>query len=250
MTIPASARTLSGQEKEHANDAIQLERLIYLTPNLDSLTKSFVDRGFRVVRGTFDPLGVSSNYVWLPSGQIIELTTTYSRDSADWRVQAIRKYSTHIAGLRFRVRSVAKTFTSLTTPKTILQADSSATYPRLLPGEPRTPDYAFALRSPKPLDVVFVGSDSARTLPVYDSLPPNGLRRIMWLLLTVSDTTEALLRQTFEDLGLHRSHEGCCDYWVIGPPQNRTAIRFELPSTTFKGEGDWLSIEEGGIVFD
>jgi hypothetical protein len=72
----------------------------------------------------------------------------------------------------------------------------------------------------------------------------------MWLLLTVSDSTESLLRQTFADLKIPRAHEGCCDYWLIGPADHRTALRFELPSTTFRGSGNWLSIEEGGVVFD
>jgi hypothetical protein len=231
---------------------------VYLTPNLDSLTRAFVRRGFSVARGEFDPLGVSRNYVNLPSGQTIALETTYSWDTSDWRVRAIRDYGTHVSGLIFRTDSLEGLRAAISVDATPIEQFSIYSPP----GD-TSPRDGFALAGPQPLDVVVLSSHEVKDslidikdsiLDVKDSLgdsqPPNGLRRVMWLLLTVSDTTESQLRQFFDDLGVHRSHAGCCDYWILGPLELPVAIRFELPSTTFRGQGEWLSIEDGGVVFD
>lgn len=225
----------SARPEALGRSAIELDRLIYLTGNLDSLSRSFQSKGFVLERGRFNALGVSENFVRLPYGQTIVLQTTNSTDTSDWRVKAIRDYGTHIAGLYFRTRILESVFAAIHSAKTeFIDSDSGRR--------------SFALQHPAPLDVVC--TDSPDTLSESHVMHPNGLRRIMWLLLTVSDSTETLLRQTFNDLGIERAHEGCCDYWLLGPPEQRTTLRFELPSTTFRGTGNWLSIEDGGVVFD
>ena len=233
MTIPSQARSQS--------NLVALERIVYLTGNLDSLTWSYIDNGFAVQRGEFEPFGTMHNLVRLPSGQTVELQSTASEDTNDWRRKAVAWYGTHVDGIVFRVPDAARLF---------LKFDSLG-----IPHGPLLPSYhgeklsvGFGLQGPEPLDVSFISYDSA--VPQHTvNMPPNRFRRISWLLLTASPDEERLLRSVFGALGLRKLHEGCCDYWLLGPPEYPLAIRFELPSTTFACEGHWLSIENGGVIY-
>ena len=165
-------------------------------------------------------------------------------DTNDWRRQATRAYGTHITGVVIAVPSV---------DSLALRLDTAGVQHGPLADIilERKNGRSFGLVGPQPLGISFVEFGKARPAPVDDTtrMPRNRLRRISWLLVTASPREEANLRKVFAALGLRQLHEGCCDYWLLGPPENRTAIRFELPTTTFRGGGDWLSIESGGVVY-
>jgi hypothetical protein len=216
---------------------VTLERILYLTNNLDSLTRHFVKDGFEVRSCEYDLSGVQRNEVDLLCGQVVELESLVPSDTSDWRWKAIAAYGTHVCGVVLHVADasqLAQALDSLSIPHGSIQ-----TYNR---------ETAFGLDSPMPLDISFASCDSA-VLQKTAPLSENRFSRISWLLLTASPKSEAMLRRVFSALGLKEGHEGCCDYWMIGPPENRVGVRFELPSTTFFSSGDWLSIEPGGVVF-
>ncbi len=220
------------------NDVL-LERVVYLTPNLDSLTRTFRKQGIRISAAQFDPLGTERNSILLPSGQTIDLETTHSTDSDLWQNRALRAYGTHVSGITLTMNDVR--------PLTRRLDSIGIEHSPIIPtngGE----SLRFAITGPQPLDIVF---ESPVRLPIpakEDTGDVRQLRRISWLLFTTSPKEEEILRNLFAALGLTKKHEGCCDYWLIGPPENRIGVRFELPSTTFIGKGDWLSIEPGGVV--
>ena len=221
-------------------NAITLERISYLTPNLDSLSRTFQKQGFRISSSEYDPLGVEQYSIVLPSLQTVELETSHSSDSADWRRKAIRAYGTHVSGVVFSVpdiRILARTFDSVGISHSAIEADRQGA------------SIHVGMTGPQPLDVVFESPPSSPKPPAVDTVEQPRLSRISWLLLTASPSEEALFRRIFSALSLRKKHEGCCDYWLIGQPENRIAVRFELPTTTFFGKGDWLSIEPGGVVF-
>jgi len=226
---------------------------VYLTGNLDSLLHSFAEQGFEIAggplngtreSGTYTPLAhdwsaplPQVNKVLLPSGQRVEFQSPPTNDTSDWRWRAVAAFGTRVAGIILRVRDIpglARAFDSLNIPHGPVERSASG--------------LSLGLLGPEPLDVAFVSGDSAPQLHV-SNIPPNRFTRISWLLLTASEKSEVTLRLVFTVLGLTKSHEGCCDYWMLGPPENRVGIRFELPTTTFTGLGEWLSIEPGGIVF-
>jgi hypothetical protein len=228
-------------------NAITFERLVYLTPSRDSFYHSPYASTFRVTET--DPENGDANMV-LPSGQIITLREP---QGIEWRAGAAAAYGTHIAGIVFRVPSVLQlglTFDSLHIPHgdfTPSRIENSV-------------QLSFGIDSLEPLDISFISSDSvmpSRTLPLTDSIVQLGhYNRITWLVLTAGPNSEALLRRVFSALDLRQLHEGCCDYWLIGPPENRIAVRFAVPEgwphpipnqPTY--EGNWLSIEEGGVIF-
>jgi hypothetical protein len=110
----------------------------------------------------------------------------------------------------------------------------------------------FSLLGTAPLEITFVATHN----PAY-SQPENRYSRISWIVLTANDSTQRLMRRVFAALRLKQFHEGCCDYWTLGPVDSRTAIRFELPPGSswaspppkVHPEPWWLSIEEGGVVY-
>jgi hypothetical protein len=231
LLIPLQAHSQS--------NPVTLERVVYLTGNLDSLTRSYIDGGFAIERSEFEPFGTVRNVIRLPSGQTVELQSMSSMDTDDWRRNAITWYGTHVGGVVFGVYNAARL---------LLKFDSLG-----IPHGPLITSHygeklAFGLKGPEPLDVSFISDDSV--MPQHtEAIPPNRFRRISWLLLTASPDEEHLLRSVFDALDLRKLHEGCCDYWLLGSPEYPVAIRFELPSTTFAGKGNWLSIENGGVIY-
>src|SRR5947209_17417446 len=70
----------------------KLRRLSFLVQNLDSITRSYAIKGFTITPGKREPGGIFSNFVRLQDGSEILLETTTSRDSTDWRLQALKEY--------------------------------------------------------------------------------------------------------------------------------------------------------------
>jgi hypothetical protein len=224
-------------------NSVTFDRLLYLTPNLDSLVRTDTKLGFRVVPPS--PTEGRAQII-LPSGQNVTLLAP----ELDWQKLATKAYGTHAAGLVLRVPNALQLYLHL----------DSLSIPHGNLDEVRTDtsgQFSFGIDHIEPLDLTFVSSNPEPTPPTTDTtLPPNRFRRISWLVLTASAKTETLLRRVFDALELTMKHEGCCDYWLVGPPDNRIAIRFEVPEgwprpipnqTTY--EGWWLSIEDGDVIY-
>jgi hypothetical protein len=263
----------------HANVRAQLrfDHLTYLTGNLDSLTKSFQHRGYRVLPGVSEPFGLQTNYVIIEDGSFFELRSTASNDPEDLLVTSLAKYGDHITGLAFRCADLLSIREPLVRSGIKLTGimDGVTRYPTK--GSrgiaiPRDAYWeAFALEGTQPLDIVFVRyADSARTpLDVYRRLAPeiamiaandslthheNHVYRVDWLLLAASHESEQQLRRVFASLvaspalGVRTGREGCCDYWMLGLAADRTKFRFDPPPDKAKNEKYWLSIEDAGVI--
>jgi len=228
---------------------IRLRRITYLTSNLDSLTRSFLKKGFKIKQGKREPGGVFSNLVLLRNGSEITLETTLSTDSKDWRWNALKKYGAHISGLAFEVDSIDK-FYSLVKSGQIevseLDSNRYGTYRSYM-------TYLFALDSCLPLDVVFISKDTSQQIPSleFDSLShhKNNVFRFDWVLLSASPIIETRMRKFFEIIGAIKQHGGCYDFWRVGPADDFCFFRFEPPLAKTKGINDWLSVEPDNIYF-
>ena len=219
---------------------IRLVRITYLTSNLDSLTRTFIKKGFRIIPGKREPDGVFNNKLMLQDGSEIILETTLSSNGDDWRVQTLRKYKNYISGLVFEVDSIESLLYLMKLSNIPIQSINI------------NKSYAFALDSCAPLDVVFIPND---TLNIYskgfDSFTrhPNHVFRFDWILLSASPLVELRLRKFFEVVGARKMHGGCCDFWRLGPPDDFCFFRFDPLPPKAKGIKDWLSIEPNGIYF-
>jgi hypothetical protein len=175
---------------------------------------------------------------------IFETTTT--TDTNDWRRSALKKYGSHISGIAFEVDSFLSLFKLLKFNNIpISDIDSGYIFHHL------NKRYYFALDSCAPLDIVFFSKDtSPTTIPDFDSLThhPNNVFRLDWMLLSASPHVESRLRKFFEVIGALKQHQGCCDYWRVGPADDFCFFRFE-PSPKAKGKDGWLSIEPDNIYF-
>src|SRR5207245_2220804 len=102
----------------------------------------------------------------------------------------------------------------------------------------------FALDSCASLDVVFYSKDSSKQDTAFTN-HPNHVIRFDWLLLSASPDIEVWLRKIFDISGSLKLHEGCCDFWRTGPPDDFCFFRFEISPLKAKGKNNWLSIEPG-----
>jgi hypothetical protein len=235
---------LFGESLEFGN--IRLFRITYLTANLDSLTRSFIKKGFRIQPGKREPGGVFNNFIFLSDGAEIILETTFSKDTNDWRLIALKNYGNHISGITFEVDQVKLLYEQLqlrsiplSTFDTIMFNGIHGTYNTIF----------FALDSCLPLDVTFIGKDSASRQTDSVAIHPNHVFRIDWLLLSANSNIESRLRKLFEAIGALKMHEGCCDFWRAGPADDFCFFRFApVPPKRIK-EMQWLSIEPDGIYF-
>jgi len=220
-------------------------RLTYLTGNLDSETRSFVKKGFRIKEGKREPGGVFSNIILLQDGSQIILETTISSDLNNWRFQALKKYKNSISGIVFEVESIDSLYNMMKRNNIPLQL--------LATSGKSNKSYRFALDSCAPLDVVFLSKDTSIHVhsPEFDSLSHhrNNVSRFDWMLLSVSPEIESWLRRFFEIIGARKMHEGCCDFWRVGPPDDFCFFRFDPMPPKAKGKKDWLSIEPDGVYF-
>ena len=214
---------------------IRLNRITYLTANLDSSIRAFLRDGFIFSHTEYHPYGPF--LITLPAGHEIALIGSDTSDTTKQQAREIKQFGNHIAKVEFEVDSleiVTRAFDSMK-----IEYMTIDTHKLLLCGF-------------SPLEISF--SDSRDT--THPQLA-NRYSRISWLVLTVNDSTEAIMRRMFAALRLRKYHEGCCDYWTLGPVDARTAIRFELPPGSPWAspppkphpEPGWLSIEEGGVVY-
>jgi hypothetical protein len=220
-----------------------------LTSNLDSLTRSFIKKGYKIKTGKREPGSIFSNTIALQDGSEMILETTMSSDSKDWRLQALKKFGNHIAGIAFEVDEIDSLFhlmkrsnISVSDTLTIRKYRTDGTYNLAK---------VFALDSCAPLDVVFISKDTLHSTE-FDSLAhhPNHVFRFDWVLLSASSLVEARMRKVFEIIGGPKLHEGCCDFWRVGPSNDFCFFRFEQqPVKKARGKNNWLSIEPDAIYF-
>jgi hypothetical protein len=230
----------------HGSGNIRLVRLSYLTSNFDSLTRSFIKRGFHIQAGKREPNGVFNNFIPLSDGAQIILETTFSHDSNDWRFLSLNKYGTHVSGITFEVDSINQIYGQLQLRNIPLSKFETIIF-RGANGSYQT--NFFALDSSMPLDITFVGKDSLTHQSDSLAVHPNHVFRFDWLLLSASFVSESRLRKFFEAIGALKMHEGCCDFWRAGPADDFCFFRFApVPPKRIK-EMQWLSIEPDGIYF-
>ena len=204
--------------------------------------------GLRIQAGKRSSMSVETNLALLADGTYFELQSTNTTDTDDWRFQALSRYGDHVAALAFQVGNLDSLRTALekrnvsTGPAltgalnegAIRQTDTTAHYWR-----------AFGSETKGPLDVVFLDS-STRGEP--DPIA-EGPSRIDWLLLSTSPREEIEMRNILAAIGLTRLHEGCCDYWLAGPPDARIKLRFDPAPPRSVGTEGWLSIEPTGVIY-
>ena len=214
---------------------IRLKKITYLTSNLDSSIRAFLRDGFAFSLGEYHPFGPFQ--VTLPSGHEIALIGSDTTDTTKPQTRLLRQFGNHVCMVEFEVDSIealARAFDSASIAHSPLASN------------------AFTLSGFAPLEISFT--------EVSDTTYPqmwNRYTRISWLVLTANDSSERIMRNVFSTLQLRQFHEGCCDYWTLGPVDARTAIRFELPPGSSWAspppkphpEQGWLSIDEGGVVY-
>lgn len=234
--LPRQARSL-----DLTNYSIKLDHITYLTRNLDSLTKVFQKRGFTVTPGDSRILDMERHFVNLPDGTYIELQSTSSMDSADWRVSALRFYGDHIASVTFQTPDLEKLRAQLegssVKPGTTLEERYEG---RLL-------WRAFGIEGCKPVDIVFMQREQGLVaLPIQHA---NGHRRIEWVIFSADKEEEPLLRDLFTALHLTKRHEGWFDYWMMGSPDERLNVRIGQPYNPLFASSKGVFIEENGLVY-
>ncbi len=223
------------------NYAVKLDHITYLTRNLDSLTKVFQKRGFTVTPGDSKTLDMERHFVNLPDGTYIELQSTSSLDSADWRVSALNFYGDHIASVTFQTQNLEQLRTQLEGTSVKLGSMLEEMY------EGRLLWRAFGIEGCKPLDIVFMQREQALVdLPVSHE---NGHRRIEWVIFATNKEREPMLRDLFAALGLTKRHEGWFDYWMMGSPESRLNVRIGPPYNPTSAASNGVCIEENGLVF-
>ena len=234
-----------------APSGIRLARITFLTANLDSVTRSFVKKGYHIKLGKREPGGTFNNIIALQDGSEMILETTTSSDPIDWRQAALKKYGNHISGIAFEVNEIDSLYHALKLNNIPLSSLDSVmiattTDSQYLSG-------LFALDSCAPLDVVFYSKNPSpyRHSPEIDSLTnhPNHVFRFDWMLLSASPVIEERFRKIFEIINARKLHQGCCDYWRLGPSDDFCFFRFEPPPKKTKGKTDWLSVEPDNLYF-
>ena len=198
---------------------IRLQKITYLTSNLDSLTRSFTKRGYHIKNGIREPGGIFNNTIVFPNGCEIVLETTLSSDINDWRLQALKRYKDHISGIAFEVDSLIQFKDSLRSHNISITSFSNG----------------FALDSCAPLDIVFIPKDTSGRSDTL-SHHPNHVFRFDWVLLSAGSDVEKKLRKVFDIMNVRKLHEGCCDFWRLGPSNDFCFFRFEPASSESKRE--------------
>lgn len=215
---------------------MRLRRITYVMSNLDSTLKAFLGSGFVFDRTEYHSYGPFE--ITLPAGHTVAIIGSDTTDTTNPRSRALRQFGGHIASVEFEVEQledIARMLDSFNVEHGALGSNK------------------FSIVGTAPLEISFAAASNEEA----HVQGGNRYSRISWLVFTANDSTQAMMRKVFAALGLRQSHEGCCDYWLVGPVESRTAIRFELPpGSTWASpppkphpEPGWLSIEEGGVVY-
>src|SRR5579872_2830265 len=139
---------------------IRLARIILLTSSLDSLTRSFIKKGYRIKTGIREPGGVLNNRIIFPNGCEIIIETTTSSDPGDWRNIALKKYGNHISGIAFESDHIDSLYHAFQINEIPLSRTGFAPIEKI--DDSKYPAKVFALDSCAPLDIVFFSKDSSR----------------------------------------------------------------------------------------
>ena len=223
------------------NYSIKLDHITYLTRNLDSLTKVFQKKGFTVTPGDSKVLDMERHFVNLPDGTYIELQSTSSLDSGDWRVNSLNFYGDHIASVTFQTPDLEKLRQKLEGTSVRIGRTLDEIY------EGRLLWRAFGIEGTEPLDIVFVQREQSLVeLPIKHE---NGHRRIEWVIFAANKEEEPVLRDLFTALDLTKRHEGWYDYWMMGTSERRLNVRIGEPYNPMFKASNGIFIEENGLVF-
>lgn len=215
------------------NTDIRLKNISYLTNNLDSLSRSFVKRGFSITLGSRDPITPFMNEIILPNGTSIHLE---SRQRLDKPQPPHTLNSTEISSMTFETDNL----------DSIMKFCNSAGFycHSFFKGDSLV---EVCIDSLSPSMVVFVRKAAFNTDTTIHH--PKGIFRIDWVLLSASPDVEQKLRILFGMLSIQKYHEGCCDYWRFGDGYDFTKIRFERAKIQQLIGSDKLTIEEGNIYY-
>lgn len=223
------------------NYKLRLDHITYLTQNLDSLTRVFQQRGFTVTPGDSRMMDMQRHFVNFSDGTYIELQSTTSLDSTDWRVRALRQYGDHIASIAFLTDDLQQLRGQLTDAAIPMGDILEEWYEGALLWK------AFGIKGIAPLDVVFIEREQDLVeIPVQHE---NGHRRIEWVIFATVKEQEKPLRDLFFALNLTIRHEGWFDYWMLGKPEERLSVRIGPPYKPLFTESQGVFIEENGLVF-
>lgn len=216
-------------------------KMILLSGNFDSLVRSYLKSRYTIIPTKREPDGIFANTIYLQDGFSLELTYPFDPSKKMWQTRAVRKYGAHVAGLVFDVDDPDSLYlecirNGIACAVVTTSADSLHTVE------------SFALDSCNPLDIVF--QKTSRTLR-KDSIAihKNGIYRLDWILLSAGSRMEQIFRQLFSFTHSLVLHQGCCDYWRLGPPDDFTFVRFEPVPALAKDDAYWLSIEAGNYYF-
>lgn len=211
------------------------KKFMILTPNLDSLVRSYSKKGFTQQIGRRDVSGILSNYIYLESGFEIELAAPSPGNPRGWETAAVQKYGAHMASIRFETNdpdSLYKVLIYNRIPCLVIRrgADSAGHVE------------AFALDSCHPLDIVF---ERTHRLTRRDEATKhaNGVYRLDWLLLSCGDRIKEIMTQILDLTGAIKMHQGCCDFWQMGTHNDITLTRFEPIPLKVGKDPYWFSVE-------
>lgn len=212
------------------NTDFRLKQITYLAGNFDSLTRSFLKRGFSLAMGSRDPVGAFTNDIFFPNGSSIHLE---AKDILHRAPESSN--NTYIREITFEVGSIdsfAGLLAKIGVGFHVTQANSS--YPQIY------------LDSLYPVNLRFIPRSVTHDSTIHHH---NGTFRIDWVLLSASKDLEFRLRALFDSLGVKKYHEGCCDFWRLGDEYDFTLIRFEPPKLKPLPKANGFSVEEGNIYF-
>ena len=216
-------------------------KMMLLTGNFDSLVRSYLKSRYTIIPNKREADGIFTNTIYLQDGFSLELEYPFDPAKKMWQTRAVRKYGAHIAGLVFDVDAPDSLYrecirNGIACGVVTMSTDSLHTVE------------SFALDSCEPLDIVF--QKTSRTIR-KDSLAihKNGIYRLDWILLSAGTRMQHIFRQLFSITQSLALHQGCCDYWRLGPPDDFTFIRFEPIPAIAKDDAYWLSIEAGNYYF-
>ncbi len=216
-------------------------KMILLTGNFDSLVRSYLKSRYTIIPNKREADGIFTNTIYLQDGFSLELEYPFDPAKRTWQTRAVRKYGSHLAGLVFDIDAPDSLYhecirNGIACGVVTMSSDSLHTVE------------SFALDSCEPLDIVF--QKTSRTIR-KDSLAihKNGIYRLDWILLSAGTRMQQIFRQLFSITQSLALHQGCCDYWRLGPPDDFTFIRFEPIPTIAKDDAYWLSIEAGNYYF-
>jgi hypothetical protein len=204
-----------------------------VTDDLDSLSKALTKQGFTVRPLRREPVGVLADEIVFANRTSI-ITETPSVGET-WRVEALQTLGRpFVSELRFVT----------TNPDSLRQQIEGAGVDVVLL-DSSDPARGFAIDSTSPIVITFSNDTVRSDAPAH----ARGYFRIDWVILGASQDVELRLRKLFDTIGFLKSHQGCCDFWRAGTPQDFTFFRFESPQAPWRGETNWLAIGKNALYF-